>query len=743
MTELESVVPALAEALAKRGYESLTPVQKAVLAPELAGRDALVSAQTGSGKTVAFGLTIAPDLLQGKDRFGHSDKPLALAIAPTRELAMQVKKELEWLYAGTGAKIASCVGGMDIRSERRALSDGAHIVVGTPGRLCDHIKRNSLQLQGLKAVILDEADEMLDLGFREELEFILETSPEDRRTLMFSATVPRSIAALAKRYQRDAIRVTTVAEEKQHMDIEYRAMLVSGSDKENAIINILRYYEAKNALVFCATRAMVNHMTARFSNRGFSVVALSGELSQNERTHALQAMRDGRARVCIATDVAARGIDLPGLELVVHAELPKTSETLLHRSGRTGRAGKKGVCAIMVPHSQRKKAERLLNNANIRPEWARPPTADEVLTRDDERMMASPELRDDMEPHEQEFAAKLVGEFTPEQLAVGILRLYRKDHSAPEDISSFVPAQEDRGPERGPKRRGPKSNDSGGNFGERPPRGERKPFERKEGKGKDRNDFTDGVWFSLSVGRKHSAEPKWLIPMLCRAGDFTKQQIGAIRVQDNETHVEIDPAHVVKFQQALGKNGILEKSISVSQLVGEPARDSNPLPPQEYEKKGDSYRDKSAPSKPYGRSEEKSESRSDNWQDKKPQREQRSTIDDILGDFDEPAFDEAPADDGFIGNRPRKEFRKGGSNEGSGEKADEKGNYPPRKPSGKSKPHKGKEKGKGKPGWAKAGGKKKPASGEKPGGRSGAPSKSKNGSQPLKRLKPKKPASRD
>jgi len=307
MEEFEGVVPALGQALAKRGYEALTPVQEAVLKPEMRGADALVSAQTGSGKTVAFGIAMADDLLGGEARFTYAETPLALVVAPTRELALQVKRELEWLYGETGASVISCVGGMDVRTERRALERGAHIVVGTPGRLCDHIRRKALDTSQLRAVVLDEADEMLDLGFREDLEFILETTPEDRRTLMFSATVPPMIAKLAQNYQRDAVRVTTTEEKKQHVDIEYRALMTAPREKENAIINVLRYYEAENALVFCNTRAAVNHMVARFSNRGFSVVALSGELSQNERSHALQALRDGRARVCIATDVAAPG----------------------------------------------------------------------------------------------------------------------------------------------------------------------------------------------------------------------------------------------------------------------------------------------------------------------------------------------------------------------------------------------------------------------------------------------------
>ena len=308
MTDIQIAAP-LAAALASKGYETMTPVQQAMLGEGVAGRDLLVSAQTGSGKTVAFGIAIADELLRGADQLLYADTPLALVIAPTRELALQVARELEWLYEGASAKIATCVGGMDYRTEKRALDRGAHIVVGTPGRLRDHIERSSLDMTGIRAVVLDEADEMLDLGFREDLEFILGMAPAERRTLMFSATVPKEIAALAKDFQRDALRIQTQGEARQHVDIDYRALSVAARDREHAIFNLLRFYESQAALVFCKTRANVNHLFARMSNRGFQAVALSGELSQAERTHALQALRDGRARVCIATDVAARGID--------------------------------------------------------------------------------------------------------------------------------------------------------------------------------------------------------------------------------------------------------------------------------------------------------------------------------------------------------------------------------------------------------------------------------------------------
>ncbi|MBP2462367.1 MULTISPECIES: DEAD/DEAH box helicase [unclassified Rhizobium] len=544
MTDINGAAPAIAKALQKRGYETLTPVQLAMLDPALETADALVSAQTGSGKTVAFGMAMARTLLDDGEKFGRAAAPLALVIAPTRELAMQVKRELDWLYAEADAVITSCVGGMDIRAERRSLERGAHIVVGTPGRICDHIRRNALDMTEIRVAVLDEADEMLDLGFREDLEYILEAAPAERRTLMFSATVPSAIAKLAKSYQRNAVRIATASEQKQHVDIEYRALVVTPADREHAIVNALRFYEAPNAIVFCSTRAAVNHLHARLANRNFSVVALSGELTQTERTHALQAMRDGRARVCIATDVAARGIDLPGLELVIHADLPTNSETLLHRSGRTGRAGRKGVSALIVPVSQRRKAERLLAGAQVEPTWARPPSAEEVTARDEERLFADPifeEIAKDEE--EQGLIDKLVARFDATKLASAFVSLYRGKNSAPEDITEV--SLETRKPREG-------GNDSA----PRPltPRG----------------DFGAAVWFSLSVGRKQRAEPRWLIPTICRAGDLTKHEIGAIKMQADETFVEIAAAHADKFMAKLGKDGMMERGVRVTRLDGVP-----------------------------------------------------------------------------------------------------------------------------------------------------------------------------
>lgn len=225
----------LARALAERNFEKLTPVQTAVLADGLAGRDLLVSAKTSSGKTVTYGLAIAENILGDADRFTSAGAPLALIVAPTRELALQVHRELTWLYGYVGAQVVSCVGGMDPLREQRDLAHGAHIVVGTPGRLCDHLRRGRLDVSELKAIVLDEADEMLDMGFREVMEIILKETPESRQTLLFSATLPRGIVALAKQYQRSAVRVEVAGDEGGHSDIKYRAVRVHSNDLENAV----------------------------------------------------------------------------------------------------------------------------------------------------------------------------------------------------------------------------------------------------------------------------------------------------------------------------------------------------------------------------------------------------------------------------------------------------------------------------------------------------------------------------
>src|SRR5512139_425085 len=370
--------PALRRALDTRGYAEPTPVQQEVLEPALRGRDLLVSSRTGSGKTVAFGLLLADTLLGDDPAFGEAGAPLALVIAPTRELAVQVQRELSWLLGEAGGRVVATVGGMDPRREAKALAAGCHVVVGTPGRLRDHVDRKNLDLSGVRFLVLDEADELLDMGFRE-------AAPEDRRTVLFSATLPRPILELAKKYTRDAARVAATPPGEAHADIALHAHVVAEREREHALVKVLRAQDPARALVFCATREGAHHVASALAERGFPAVGIAGDLTQGERTRALKLLRDGQARVLVATDVAARGLDLPGIELVLHADIPRDPQALQHRSGRTGRAGKKGRAVFLASPAERFRLERLFKSARIKAEWAPLPTAEEIRAVDDER----------------------------------------------------------------------------------------------------------------------------------------------------------------------------------------------------------------------------------------------------------------------------------------------------------------------------------------------------------------------
>ncbi len=405
-------------------------------------------------------------------------------------------------------------------------------MVGTPGRLCDHLERGNLDLSALKVVVLDEADEMLDLGFREDLEVLLDAAPADRRTLLFSATIAKDIAALARRYQRDAVRIDTINRDEPHRDIDYRAIRVAPNEVEKAVVNVLRYFEGGGAMVFCSTREAVRHLFMSLRERGFQVVALSGELSQKERTDALQALRDGHAKVCVATDVAARGLDLPDLGLVIHADLPVNRAGLLHRSGRTGRAGRKGVSALLVPYPRRRRAEQLLASANIEAAWSGPPAAEEIRLRDQQRLLDDPMLTEAAAEEDLALARSLIEQRGAEQIAAALIRLHRANSPAPEELFD-APADDGARRERGAAR----------------PH-ERAPYERDRAP-TDFDRVEGGRWFRLPVGRSANADPKWLIPLICRLGHVTKKDIGQIRIFDRETKFEIAPDAEQRFSAAV------------------------------------------------------------------------------------------------------------------------------------------------------------------------------------------------
>ncbi|MGL6044800.1 MAG: DEAD/DEAH box helicase, partial [Sandaracinobacteroides sp.] len=420
-------------------------------------------------------------------------------------------------------------------------------VVGTPGRLRDHLERGALDLAGLKVAILDEADEMLDMGFREDLEEILDATPQGRRTLLFSATMPRPIVALAKRYQQNAHTISTVGADRGHGDISYQAVTVAPADIENAVVNLLRFHEAETAILFAATRENVRRLHASLVERGFDAVTLSGEHSQNERNQALQALRDRRARVLVATDVAARGIDLPGLSLVVHVEIPRDAEALQHRSGRTGRAGKKGTAILLVPYPRKRRVELLLRDARITADWRRVPTPEEIHAKDRDRLLEKLSAPVEIDDADRELAAKLLETRTPDDIAALLVQSYRAKMPAPEELLD-AGARQDSPTDRGAK-------------------------ELRPG-------FEDVVWFRMDIGRRQNADPRWLLPLLCRRGHMTRGEIGAIRIQATETHFAIPRAAATRFAAAVkrtaGESGDAEGNVQFEQIVGE-----RPMPSRE------------------------------------------------------------------------------------------------------------------------------------------------------------------
>lgn len=376
---------------------------------------------------------------------------------------------------------------------------------------------------------------MLDLGFKDELETLLDAASPERRTLLFSATLPDRILDLAARYQRDAARVA-VDTQATPADIAYQAMVVAPNERDRALVNVLRYEEAPGALVFVARREDARHLSAQLLERGFAATALSGELTQAERDRALSALRTGRARVLVATDVAARGLDIPDLGLVVHADLPLDAEVLQHRSGRTGRAGRRGLVVLLVPPARRTLARRLLQVAGIEARQVPVPGADQVRARDQDRLFEA--LRPTDEPAEEDraVARRLLEAHDPETLVASLVHAQRERSPEPEDLPATTALQQALSEPRRPSR----------------PPGERQPVE--------------GIWFRIDLGRRDRAEPGGLLPLICRRGAVDRRFIGRIRVLEDESHFEVHPAAARAFEAAAGRPDRRDPDVRIRRL---------------------------------------------------------------------------------------------------------------------------------------------------------------------------------
>lgn len=509
MIGLEGVPTLLAAALGARGIHELTDVQAAVRDLPDPGRDLLASAATGSGKTVAIGLALAADL------FDAGTRPRALVLAPTRELASQARDEFGWLYAGLGTRIALCAGGTDPAEEVAGLRRGADLVVATPGRLLAHLRRGTLDPRAITTLVLDEADELLARGFRDELDRIVAALPPGRR-LMFSATMTPGVEALAAAYQRDALRL--LIHDRIRAPVTYEGIAVAPGDRDRVAGNLICLADPARALVFRARRDGVAPLTEHLANRGFRAVALSGDLGQDVRDAAIAAFRSGRARVCVATDLASRGLDLPGLDLVIHADAPLSHESLVHRSGRTGRAGRGGRVVFLVTPAERRRVEMLFRRAGLRIFWRGEPGAAEVAACERDRLMASL----DAPPGFAEPGAGIAGPSGPgaeaDEMALAMLRALGADRLARALARGWYAAR---------------------------PSFAAAPAEA----------VPDGpVWFSLNRGAGGRGEVRRLLPLICRLGGARREQIGRVRVFEGETHFEVLAPAVAGFLAALGRD---------------------------------------------------------------------------------------------------------------------------------------------------------------------------------------------
>ncbi|MBI2392166.1 MAG: DEAD/DEAH box helicase [Deltaproteobacteria bacterium] len=518
MNDLEAQLgKELATAFASKGYESLTAVQAAVLAPAVQGRDLRISSQTGSGKTVALGLAIRDAIVTG-------DGIRALVIEPTRELAKQVEEELTWLFAPSGLGVASVTGGASYRDERRALQQNPRVLVGTPGRLLDHLERGSVILGATHAVVLDEADRLLDMGFREDLERILGFTPKERSTHLVSATFPREVKTLADSVQREPVHVEGTALGAANTDIEHIIHLVDPRDRLSALNNLLLSEPDGQTLVFARTRADVAEIADALLDVGFAVRPLSGEMQQRERERALAAFKRGELHALIATDVAARGIDVQDVARVIQMEPPTDADTYTHRSGRTGRAGRKGESILLVAPPTLARTRFLLKRANVTPRFAPIPTADEIRKAAADRVHEAltappPEGFAGFDESTWALAKRLA---SGDEVARTVARLLARTRWAgpaePRDVRAIPP------PEETPKRTVHPA----------------------------RRDRTDRAWapFRITTGREHGATPQRLLAMVCRRGGIESVDVGGIRIGPRASTVEIAAEIADDFEAA-------------------------------------------------------------------------------------------------------------------------------------------------------------------------------------------------
>jgi ATP-dependent RNA helicase DeaD len=518
-------------ALDKRGFTQLTTVQAAVVAALAeAGdeaRNLRVSSQTGSGKTIAIGIAFASRVLEhAQPRRG----PCVLIITPTRELAAQVQSELAWLFEeARGVQVDVVTGGTDVRGEKLRLRARASILVGTPGRLLDHLRSRALDVSDIREVVLDEADQMLDMGFRDELDAIVSQLPAERRSHLVSATFPADVLRLAESFQKGALHIQGTALGKANADIEHIAYLIRPRQSYEAVVNLLLETWGERCLIFVRTRADTADLCESLAGDGFGALPFSGELSQVQRTRTLDAFRNGTIRILVATDVAARGIDIPDIATVIHADVAKEADVYTHRSGRTGRAGKTGRSLSIVPVSAQARMHRMFRDARVTARWEPVPSPKKIrqgVTKATRRVFYERLEGAEFSEAELTYAQNLLEKHPPAHVVSLLLRMSEPAlprepieiaQAEPRAWDAPAPAQRSR-PSSAPEAR-PRANSGG---------------------------FTR---FSISWGAKTGATAARCMSHVCRRAGITRHMIGAIQVDADSTSIEVSNEVAADFER--------------------------------------------------------------------------------------------------------------------------------------------------------------------------------------------------
>jgi ATP-dependent RNA helicase DeaD len=541
--------PQLLRAVEELGYEEPTPIQSAVLPLMLDGRDVIGQAQTGTGKTAAFALPILHDLEPGQRQVG------ALVVTPTRELAMQVAKSFDAYGRYRKVRVLAVYGGQHYGPQIGQLRRGVDVVVGTPGRLLDLLKRKVLDLSSIRSVVLDEADEMLSMGFVEDMEAILEKTPATRQTTLFSATLPPPIRRLAGKYLSDPQTVTIKNKQLTVAAVEQRHYLVYEADKLAALTRLFEVEEITSALIFARTRVGTGRLANELTQRGFPAEALNGDLSQDAREQVLGRFRRNQIKVLVATDVAARGLDIDDISHVFNYDLPQDKEVYVHRVGRTGRAGKTGVAISLITPSERWRLRRIESFTRQSITHATLPSKADIEAKREasllERMMVW--LERNRCRREREMVLALVEQgHDPVEIAAAALKLARVgEKQRPIAAVKEVKASTGRNDRRPAHSRNGQGNGNGrkwSNGQSANGRGHRGPSRR------DKSHEKGMVRLTMKAGKAQGVRPNDVVGTLAYQADIPGYAIGAIRIQDQFTLVDVPEQYVA---QVLDKAGAL------------------------------------------------------------------------------------------------------------------------------------------------------------------------------------------